>query len=48
MIAGLDGSSPAQGLSGVGYYTSRLLSAGYQRIAFHSLTDRDTGDEPLP
>jgi glycosyltransferase involved in cell wall biosynthesis len=32
MIAGFDGSSLAQGLSGVGYYTSRLLSGLVERL----------------
>ncbi len=39
MIAGLDGSSLAQGLSGVGYYTSRLLSGLTERLGRSGLRE---------
>src|SRR5262245_58407886 len=39
MIAGFDGSSLAQGLSGVGYYTSRLLGGLSERLGRHGLDE---------
>src|SRR5262245_52863468 len=39
MIAGFDGSSLAQGLSGVGYYTARLLSGLTDRLGRSGLRE---------
>jgi len=51
MIAGYDGSSLAQGLSGVGYYTARLLSGLAQRLGRSGLSELvvvANGPVPIP
>jgi len=51
MIAGFDGSSLTQGLSGVGYYTSRLLSglaARLGRSGLQELVVLSNGPVPVP